>query len=1007
MLWTSRETWRLALLSAVAGPWLGGALPVEPGGAAARDARATAERQQDDSQDEDDDLDAELLELIAAERDEADALRRRGAWDEARAALANLLAEARDEGEEDHESQALLAQLEWDAGRFEAALAEARSVRAAGAQGPALVRALEVELGVLAELGRAEQGAALLAELDGLGAPAGVDPSLDWAAARLAFEVGARGEAERRLAAAAGTSGAGWRDLLAKGRALRRGGDLAAASRALVEAVRVVGREPEVLAELAALYVEADGEVDSPAASQRNPGPLLREARSANPRNESALVNLVELYRLNWRRSHFEAGALLGELLAARPDSIDGLLLAAELELLLGDLAAARLRLARLEQLAPGRRAVRTLAASLLAVEGRDDEARRLLDELATQDPLDSEPERVVGTRLVELYRFVEGRAVLEAAVARDADDWRAHTALGRARANTGDVPGARAALAEAQRAARLRQDAVRSNLAQVLRVIDEEFVELAAGELTFAWRERGSELLALYFVPFYAAARAELSARYGYATGKVRIEVFERHADFSVRSTGFEGFPALGVCFGPVVTAVSPLSELRGSFSWARTGYHEFTHVVHLGLSHNRCPRWVTEGLATWEEVEKRSSWTRNMRSDLVDARANGAIFPVRELNAAFRGPRVVFGYYQGGLLCEMLIARHGFPAMLRLLEQFDRGADLDTALRMVFDRTPEQLDVEFAAHVDALLADLAVEPNWDLERLRSRWLTLPRVAPQAEEARRAWQEAWLDLAFASWQAERRPDAEEALRIATSADAVAPRALFLRALMALADGDTEDGRRLLEGFVAGGGDDYRARLALAEMAAARGDVATTQEQLEAAERAYPGHPDPETAAELALARFHEERGRVDDAMAARERWIAWNADDWRVRLDLARWHVAAGRHAAAVELYEQANEVEPFQRGLHLEWARSLSALGRHAEVLRECDAHGLVPLELDAVAESEADERERAEVHTLRARALLATGRVDEGRAEAERARELAAGAPFVRALLEELER
>ena len=95
-----------------------------------------------------------------------------------------------------------------------------------------------------------------------------------------------------------------------------------------------------------------------------------------------------------------------------------------------------------------------------------------------------------------------------------------------------------------------------------------------------------------------------ELAARYGFTPEPTHIEVFRRWTDFSVRSTGFEGFPALGVCFGPVVTAVSPLSELRGSFSWARTSFHEYTHVIHLGLSHNRCPRWITEGLATLERV-------------------------------------------------------------------------------------------------------------------------------------------------------------------------------------------------------------------------------------------------------------------------------------------------------------------------------------------------------------------------------------------------------------------
>jgi Flp pilus assembly protein TadD len=971
--------------------------------------------QQRDEGGADDDLDDELVEYLAAERDEADRLRRRGLFVEARRMLDALVAEAEEEGDDDLDARALRAQLELDAGRFEAALADARFVQdsepaASGRQASGLELALTVELATLAELGRGGAADDALARLDARGFPAGVSAPLDWQAARLCFEGGRREAALVRLAGARAAPGERWDELLAQALAARRLGDLVGASQLLVKAARASEREPLVLAELAALYLEADGEVASAEAAQRNPEPLLLEARASNPACEAALLGLWELYRLNWQLSRHEAAAMLAELLAARPDSIDGRLALAEQELLLGDFAATHATLAGLVERAPDRRAVRTLAASLAALEAPTDVAESplaLLDELERQDPVDSEPARVVGTRLVELYRFVEGREVLERAVAIDAGDWRAWTALGRARANTGDVPGARDALAAADRAADLRKDVVRANLARVLRIVDEQFVEHEQGELTFAWRANGADLLELYFVPFYAEARAELSERYGYATGKVRIEVFDRHGDFSVRSTGYEGFPALGVCFGPVVTAVSPLSELRGSFSWARTGYHEFTHVVHLGLSHNRCPRWVTEGLATWEEVEKRSSWTRNMRSDLVDARANGLVFPVRELNSAFRGPRVVFGYYQGGLLCDVLIERHGFPAMLRLLDEFDRGSDLDTALARVFDRSPEQLDVEFAAHVDAQLAGLAIEPNWDLERLRTRWLTLPRSAPAGESAQREWADDWLDLAFASWQAGLRPDAEEALRIATAQPPIAPRALFLRGLLAIADGDSRAGERLLTDFIAAGGDDFRARLALAQYAGARDDVDAVEEQLLAAERAYPGHPEAELAAELALAKFYGERGRVDDAMAARERWIVWNADDWRVRMELARWHVEAGRHARAAELFEEANEVEPFQRGLHLEWARALGQVGRHAEVLRECTAFERVPVELDAVAKEPASERERAEVHVLRARALLALDRADEARAEFDRARELAPSAPFVRALAEELER
>src|SRR5262249_4493564 len=142
------------------------------------------------------------------------------------------------------------------------------------------------------------------------------------------------------------------------------------------------------------------------------------------------------------------------------------------------------------------------------------------------------------------------------------------------------------------------------------------------------------------------------------------------------------------------------------------------FTHVIHLGLSHNRCPRWITEGLATWEEVHRNPSWTRNMRRDLVDAIANGEVIPVRELNRAFRGPRILFGYYQGGLVCQMLIEHAGFTPMVKLLEAFDRGLDLDQAFAEVYHQTPEEVDRDFAAFVARETKDLRIEPRWSPPR-------------------------------------------------------------------------------------------------------------------------------------------------------------------------------------------------------------------------------------------------------------------------------------------------
>ena len=297
-----------------------------------------------------------------------------------------------------------------------------------------------------------------------------------------------------------------------------------------------------------------------------------------------------------------------------------------------------------------------------------------------------------------------------------------------------------------------------------VLNKMQSKWIEVEGqGRLTYALPPEGHELLARILAPFYYESRNDLASRYGLTPGPVRIEVFDRHADFSVRSTGFEGFPALGVCFGPVVTALSPLSEMRGNFSWAETSYHEFSHVVHLALTRNRCPRWITEGLATWEEERKNPSWTRNMRRELVDNLAMNAIIGVRDLNRAFRGPRIIWAYYQGGLMCEMLIDDYGFPAMVDFLEAFNEGLELDAAVQRAYGMTPEKLDADFIAFVRDYTANLHIEPRHDADAMRVLRYSLDKQPPADEKARTAWAQSWCDIAWSAWQEQRTVDAERA----------------------------------------------------------------------------------------------------------------------------------------------------------------------------------------------------------------------------------------------------
>ena len=112
-----------------------------------------------------------------------------------------------------------------------------------------------------------------------------------------------------------------------------------------------------------------------------------------------------------------------------------------------------------------------------------------------------------------------------------------------------------------------------------------------------------GSRVLALL-----KRARKTLREKYGVTLqDPVIVEVFPQQKEFAVRTFGLpgaEGF--LGVCFGRVVTAKSPASQGEHPSNWEAVLWHEFCHVVTLGKTHNKMPRWLSEGISVYEEGQE-----------------------------------------------------------------------------------------------------------------------------------------------------------------------------------------------------------------------------------------------------------------------------------------------------------------------------------------------------------------------------------------------------------------
>jgi tetratricopeptide (TPR) repeat protein len=239
---------------------------------------------------------------------------------------------------------------------------------------------------------------------------------------------------------------------------------------------------------------------------------------------------------------------------------------------------------------------------------------------------------------------------------------------------------------------------------------------------------------------------------------------------------------------------------------------------------------------------------------------------------------------------------------------------------------------------------------------------------------------------------------------------------------IALTKKDHEAAQKLYRQGIELGGDDYRARMALGELAVHDERWDEAEKQFLAAERCFPGYAEPNFSAELRLAQLYGERDRVDDMQRARERWLAFNADDYPLRIEVARWHAEQGRPVEAERLFAQANEVDPFRRALHREWGEVLSATNRHEEALREFGVALIVPPGLDAdvigeaghagqprppdeprEASPEIPDEERAELLGLIARELVELGRLEDAAAKAREALKLDDDEPNARRALE----
>jgi tetratricopeptide (TPR) repeat protein len=447
--------------------------------------------------------------------------------------------------------------------------------------------------------------------------------------------------------------------------------DYAIAGRILTAAVKKLPVDPDIQFGLARAFAPSDAEVMAKA---------LEVTLTINPRHVGAHLLRAEHY-LDAERFP-EAATAIAEALKTNPN----------------------------------RPEAHALAAVLAELEG--DAGRFTRERDAALKPWAKNPdvEYLIGKKLSHKYRFAEGAAHQRRALEFDPLYLPAKLQLAQDLLRLGQEEEGWKLAGEVQQAD--PYDIVAYNLVTLqektshFQVLQNErfIIRMDPAEAGIY----GDEALALL-----DRAYAHLCTKYG-LTPKQRttVEIFPDQKDFAIRTFGLPGADGyLGVCFGPVITANSPAAR-PGSFNnWQAVLWHEFAHVVTLGLTRNRMPRWLSEGISVYEERQARGNWGEQMKPRYRALILGEDFTPLSKLSSAFLRPKspvhLQFAYYESSLAVDYLIERYGLPALKAVFADLAAGQSLNTALAK-HCAPLAQLDDEFAQRARALAESVAPKLDW-----------------------------------------------------------------------------------------------------------------------------------------------------------------------------------------------------------------------------------------------------------------------------------------------------
>jgi cellulose synthase operon protein C len=476
--------------------------------------------------------------------------------------------------------------------------------------------------------------------------------------------------------------------------------------------------------------------------------------------------------------------------------------------------------------------------------------------------------------------------------------------------------------------------------------------------------------VLSRYLEPTMERAFADMSKRYGFTPKTpVVLELYQNKDDFGIRTSGLPDLGALGVCFGQVITAMSPSN---GDINWGMVLWHELGHVFAIQLSNSRVPRWFTEGLSEYETLRVRPDWRRENDADLYGALANGTLPSIADLNSEFMQPdssAVVVAYYLSAVTIEYLVQTYGFDKIVDALKAFGKGKANNDVLTSMTGKSIAQLDIDFRKYLVQRLA--AYKNTFKLPTRGFDDITKLEIAVDAAAGKAAKIKAGAqaNLALGHYYDGDAEKATAAAKRAIAIDAKQPMARFVLAEATLSAGDAPTAAQIFSNLIADGFDSYDIRTKLAQIAKGASDKPGFEAQLCKAKQLDPERSYPYQA----LATFYDAAGNTDKSLAETEQYAALEQMELAPLKTLVAGYTKLGRWDKVRTYGEMAMFINPSDPDI-------LTGLGK--AYLEAKDGQRAL-FTFDTALLVQPTIRRPALAHFGRARALLLLGKKAEAKA------------------------